>query len=208
MKKKIVLILSILHLLFQENTIIKSFFDNYINLKSAEFTFRILTIQNNEVKFESNGDFLIKNDKYKISTDDIIYYYNDKLLYSIITDDKEINIYDMSKVEMSNDNILFKSINPKELIVFLKKHYSYELIPNQKNETYTLFFTNDSKPDYEVIFNSKFEIKSINIINKKSTFSNVLFFENIKTDIEIDNDKLEINIESYKDFFINQLWKY
>ena len=160
MKKKIVLILSIFHLLFQENTIIKSFFDNYINLKSAEFTFRILTIQNNEVKFESNGDFLIKND------------------------------------------------NPKELIVFLKKHYSYELIPNQKNETYTLFFTNDSKPDYEVIFNSKFEIKSINIINKKSTFSNVLFFENIKTDIEIDNDKLEINIESYKDFFINQLWKY
>ena len=200
MKKKIVLILSIFHLLFQENTIIKSFFDNYINLKSAEFTFRILTIQNNEVKFESNGDFLIKNDKYKISTDDIIYYYNDKLLYSIITDDKEINIYD--------DNILFKSINPKELIVFLKKQYSYELIPNQKNETYTLFFTNDSKPDYEVIFNSKFEIKSINIINKKSTFSNVLFFENIKTDIEIDNDKLEINIEGYKDFFINQLWKY
>ena len=205
MKKKIVLILSIFHLLFQENTIIKSFFDNYINLKSAEFTFRILTIQNNEVKFESNGDFLIKNDKYKISTDDIIYYYNDKLLYSIITDDKEINIYDMSKVEMSNDNILFKSINPKELIVFLKKNYSYEFIPNQKNKTYTLFFTNDFKPDYEVIFNSKFEIKSIKIINKNSTFSNVLFFENIKTDIEIDNDKLEINIEGYKDFFINQL---
>ena len=116
MKKKIVLILSIFHLLFQENTIIKSFFDNYINLKSAEFTFRILTIQNNEVKFESNGEFLIKNDKYKISTDDITYYYNDKLLYSIITDDKEINIYDMSKVEMSNDNILFKSINPKGII--------------------------------------------------------------------------------------------
>ena len=92
MKKKIVLILSIFHLLFQENTIIKSFFDNYINLKSAEFTFRILTTQNNEVKFESNGEFLIKNDKYKISTDDIIYYYNDKLLYSIITDDKEINM--------------------------------------------------------------------------------------------------------------------
>ena len=205
MKKKIVLILSIFHLLFQENTIIKSFFDNYINLKSAEFTFRILTIQNNEVKFESNGDFLIKNDKYKISTDDIIYYYNDKLLYSIITDDKEINIYDMSKVEMSNDNILFKSINPKELIVFLKKNYSYEFIPNQKNKTYTLFFTNDFKPDYEVIFNSKFEIKSIKIINKNSTFSNVLFFENIKTNIEIDNDKLEINIDSYKDFFINQL---
>ena len=50
-----------------------------------------------------------------------------------------------------------------------------------------------------------FEIKSIKIINKNSTFSNILFFENIKTDIEIDNDKLEINIESYKDFFINQL---
>ena len=208
MKKKIVLILSIFHLLFQENTIIKSFFDNYINLKSAEFTFRILTTQNNEVKFESNGEFLIKNDKYKISTDEIIYYYNDKLLYSIIKDDKEINIYDMSKVEMSNDNILFKSINPKELIVFLKKNYSYEFIPNQKNKTYTLFFTNDFKPDYEVIFNSKFEIKSIKIINKNSTFSNVLFFENIKTNIEIDNDKLEINIDSYKDFFINQLWKY
>ena len=205
MKKKIVLILSIFHLLSQENTIIKSFFDNYLNLKSAEFTFRILTTQNNEVKFESNGEFLIKNDKYKISTDEIIYYYNDKLLYSIIKDDKEINIYDMSKVEMSNDNILFKSINPKELIVFLKKNYSYEFIPNQKNKTYTLFFTNDFKPDYEVIFNSKFEIKSIKIINKNSTFSNVLFFENIKTNIEIDNDKLEINIDSYKDFFINQL---
>ena len=68
-----------------------------------------------------------------------------------------------------------------------------------------MFFTNDFKPDYEVIFNSKFEIKSIKIINKNSTFSNVLFFENIKTNIEIDNDKLEINIESYKDFFINQL---
>ena len=68
-----------------------------------------------------------------------------------------------------------------------------------------MFFTNDSKPDYEVIFNSKFEIKSIKIINKNSTFSNVLFFENIKTDIEIDEDKLEINFEKYKDFFINQL---
>ena len=57
-------------------------------------------------------------------------------MYSIIKDDKEINIYDMSKVEMSNDNILFKSINPKELIVFLKKNYSYEFIPNQKNKTF------------------------------------------------------------------------
>ena len=181
MKKKIVLILSIFNLLFQENTIIKSFFDNYLNLKSAEFTFRILTTQNNEVKFESNGEFLIKNDKYKISTDDVIYYYNDNLLYSIVTDDKEIYIYDISKEEMSNDNILFKSINPKELIFFLKKNYSYELILNPKNKSYTLFFTNDSKPDYEVIFNSKFEIKSIKIIKKNSTFSNVLFFENIKT---------------------------
>lgn len=205
MKKKIVLILSIFHLLVQENKIIKSFFDNYINLKSAKFSFRILTTQNNEVKFESNGEFLIKNDKYKISTDDVIYYYNDNLLYSIIKDDKEINIYDISKAEMNNDNILFKSINPKELVVFLKKYYSYELILNQKNKTYTLFFTNDFKADYEIIFNSKFEIKSIKIINKNSTFSNVLFFENIKTDIEIDEDKLEINIESYKDFFINKL---
>ena len=205
MKKKIVLILSIFHLLFQDNTIIKSFFDNYLNLKSAKFTFRILTTQNNEVKFESNGEFLIKNDKYKISTDDIIYYYNDRLLYSIITDDKEINIYDMSKVEMSNDNILFKSINPKELVVFLKKHYSYELIHNQENKNYTLFFKNDFKPDYEIIFNSKFEIKSIKIINKNSTFNNIIFFENTKTDIEIDDGNLEININMYKDFFINQL---
>ena len=205
MKKKIVLILSIFHLLFQDNTIIKSFFDNYLNLKSAKFTFRILTTQNNEVKFESNGEFLIKNDKYKISTDDIIYYYNDRLLYSIITDDKEINIYDMSKVEISNDNILFKSINPKELVVFLKKHYSYELIHNQENKNYTLFFKNDFKPDYEIIFNSKFEIKSIKIINKNSTFNNIIFFENTKTDIEIDDGNLEININMYKDFFINQL---
>ena len=205
MKKKIVLILSILHFLFQDNTIIKSFFDNYLNLKSAKFTFRILTTQNNELKFESNGKFLIKNDKYKISTDDVIYYYNDNLLYSIITDDKEINIYDMSKVEMSNDNILFKSINPKELVVFLKKNYSYELIPDQVNKTYTLFFTNDFKPNYQIKFNSKFEIKSIKIINKNSTFNNILFFENIKTDIEIDDNEIEININKYKDFFINQL---
>ena len=205
MKKKIVLILSILHFLFQDNTIIKSFFDNYLNLKTAKFTFRILTTQNNELKFESNGKFLIKNDKYKISTDDVIYYYNDNLLYSIITDDKEINIYDMSKVEMSNDNILFKSINPKELVVFLKKNYSYELIPDQVNKTYTLFFTNDFKPNYQIKFNSKFEIKSIKIINKNSTFNNILFFENIKTDIEIDDNEIEININKYKDFFINQL---
>ncbi|MDC3077233.1 hypothetical protein OA327_00785 [Flavobacteriales bacterium] len=121
MRKKIVLILSIFNLLFQENTIIKSFFDNYLNLKSAKFTFRILTTQNNEVKFENNGEFLIKNDKYKISTDDVIYYYNDNLLYSIVRDDKEIYIYDISKEEMNNDNILFKSINPKELIVFFEK---------------------------------------------------------------------------------------
>ncbi|MDC3077232.1 hypothetical protein OA327_00780 [Flavobacteriales bacterium] len=87
----------------------------------------------------------------------------------------------------------------------MKKNYSYELILNQKYKSYTLFFTNDSKPDYEVIFNSEFEIKSIKIINKNSTFSNVLFFENMKTDIEINEDKLEINFESYKDFFINQL---
>ena len=205
MKKKIVLILSIFHLLFQDNTIIKSFFDNYLNLKSAKFTFRILTTQNNEVKFETNGEFLIKNDKYKILTDDIIYYYNDRLLYSIITDEKEINIYDMSKVEFSNDNILFKSINPKELVVFLKKHYSYELIHNQENKNYTLFFKNDFKPDYEILFNSKFEIKSIKIINKNSTFNNIIFFENTKTDIEIDDGNLEININMYKDFFINQL---
>tara|TARA_X000000368_G_scaffold383313_1_gene341063 strand:- start:334 stop:951 length:618 start_codon:yes stop_codon:yes gene_type:complete len=205
MKKKIVLILSLFNFFFQENTIIKSFFNNHLNLKSAKFTFRILTTQNNEVKFESNGEFLIKNDSYKILTDDVIYYYNDGFLYSIITDEKEINIYDMSNVEVSNDNILFKSINPKELVIFLKKHYSYELILNPDNKTYTLFFTNDFKPNYEIKFNSKFEIKSIEIINKNSTFNNILFFENIKTDIEINDKEIEININNYKDFFINQL---
>lgn len=209
MKKKIIFLLSFFHLLIQDNIIVDSFFKNYINLKSAKFSFRMLTTQNNEIKFQNNGELIIKNDSYKISTNDITYFLNNGLLYSIIKEDSEIYIYDLASDEISNNNLLIKSINIKKLILYLKNNYAYTLTKNGDNkDEYSLYFSHDSNPDYEIVFMPNLDINSVRIINKNSTFNNVLFIEKLKTNIEINSDKLKIDLDNYKDYFINRLWRF
>jgi hypothetical protein len=166
----------------------------------------MLTTQNNEIKFQNNGELIVKNDSYKISTNDITYFLNNGLLYSIIKEDSEIYIYDLASEEISNNNLLIKSINIKKLILYLKNNYAYRLTKNGDNKNeYLLYFSHDSNPDYEIVFMPNLDINSVRIINKNSTFSNVLFIENMKTNIEINSDKLKIDLDNYKDYFINRL---
>ena len=174
MKKIVILIFSLFNLLNQDSKIIDSFFSKYTSINTAKIKFEIITKQNNIVKFQNNGEMILIEDSFKIVIDDIKYFFDDKILYTVIDENYEVNIYDSKENEDFLKNSLISTLNLKELVINLKNEFSYELetITSKNNINYLLMFKNEGNSDYKILFDSNFDILDIEIFYEAgSSFS-------------------------------------
>ena len=207
MKKIVILIFSLFNLLNQDSKIIDSFFSKYTSINTAKIKFEIITKQNNIVKFQNNGEMILIEDSFKIVIDDIKYFFDDKILYTVTDENYEVNIYDSKENEDFLKNSLISTLNLKELLINLKNNFSYELeTVTEKNDIkYRLTFKNEGNSDYKILFKSNFEIISIEEFYKDSNLINKIFLKELKLNTPLNKNEIKINLNKYKDYFINRL---
>ena len=210
MKKIVILIFSLFNLLNQDSKIIDSFFSKYTSINTAKIKFEIITKQNNIIKFQNNGEMLLIDDSFKIIIDDIKYFFDDKILYTVIDENYEVNIYDSKENEDFLKNSLVSTLNLKELLINLKNEFSYELetITSKNDINYMLVFKNEGDSDYKILFNSSFDILNIEIFYKDSNLINKIFLKQLKVNTKFNKSEVKIDLDNYKDYFINRLWNY
>ncbi|MEL0186038.1 MAG: hypothetical protein VW864_01670 [Flavobacteriaceae bacterium] len=207
MKKIVILIFSLFNLLNQDSKIIDSFFSKYTSINTAKIKFEIITKQNNIVKFQNNGEMILIEDSFKIVIDDIKYFFDDKILYTVIDENYEVNIYDSKENEDFLKNSLISTLNLKELVINLKNEFSYELetITSKNNINYLLMFKNEGNSDYKILFDSNFDILNIEIFYKDSNLINKIFLKQLKVNTKFNESEVKIDLDNYKDYFINRL---
>ena len=207
MKKILILIFSFFYLLNQDSKIVDSFFNKYTNINSAKIKFEIVTKQNNNIKFQNFGEMILIDDSFKIIIDDIMYFFDEKILYTVIDENYEVNIYDTQENEEFLKNSLISTLNLKELLINLKNNFSYELetITEKNDIKYMLTFKNQGNSDYKILFKSNFEIISIEIFYKDSNLINNIFLKELKLNTPLNKNEIKINLNKYKDYFINRL---
>ena len=207
MKKIVILIFSLYNLLNQDSKIIDSFFSKYTSINTAKIKFEIITKQNNIVKFQNNGEMILIEDSFKIVIDDIKYFFDDKILYTVIDENYEVNIYDSKENEDFLKNSLISTLNLKELVINLKNEFSYELetITSKNNINYLLMFKNEGNSDYKILFDSNFDILDIEIFYEDSNLINKIFLKQLKVNTKFNESEVKIDLDNYKDYFINRL---
>ena len=207
MKKIVILIFSLFNLLNQDSKIIDSFFSKYTSINTAKIKFEIITKQNNIVKFQNNGEMILIEDSFKIVIDDIKYFFDDKILYTVIDENYEVNIYDSKENEDFLKNSLISTLNLKELVINLKNEFSYELetITSKNNINYLLMFKNEGNSDYKILFDSNFDILDIEIFYENSNLINKIFLKQLKVNTKFNESEVKIDLDNYKDYFINRL---
>ena len=207
MKKIVILIFSLFNLLNQDSKIIDSFFSKYTSINTAKIKFEIITKQNNIVKFQNNGEMILIEDSFKIVIDDIKYFFDDKILYTVIDENYEVNIYDSKENEDFLKNSLISTLNLKELLVNLKNEFSYEFetITSKNDKNYMLMFKNEGDSDYKILFDSNFDILNIEIFYEDSNLINKIFLKQLKVNTKFNESEVKIDLDNYKDYFINRL---
>ena len=207
MKKIVILIFSLFNLLNQDSKIIDSFFSKYTSINTAKIKFEIITKQNNIVKFQNNGEMILIEDSFKIIIDDIKYFFDDKILYTVIDENYEVNIYDSKENEDFLKNSLISTLNLKELVINLKNEFSYELetITSKNDIKYMLMFKNEGNSDYKILFDSSFDILNIEIFYQDSNLINKIFLKQLKVNTKFNESEFKIDLDNYKDYFINRL---
>ena len=207
MKKIVILIFSLFNLLNQDTKIIDSFFSKYTSINTAKIKFEIITKQNNIVKFQNNGEMILIEDSFKIIIDDIKYFFDDKILYTVIDENYEVNIYDSKENEDFLKNSLISTLNLKELVINLKNDFSYELetITSKNNINYLLMFKNEGNSDYKILFDSNFDILNIEIFYEDSNLINKIFLKQLKVNTKFNESEVKIDLDNYEDYFINRL---
>ena len=207
MKKIVILIFSLFNLLNQDSKIIDSFFSKYTSINTAKIKFEIITKQNNIVKFQNNGEMILIEDSFKIVIDNIKYFFDDKILYTVIDENYEVNIYDSKENEDFLKNSLISTLNLKELVINLKNEFSYELetITSKNNINYLLMFKNEGNSDYKILFDSNFDILDIEIFYEDSNLINKIFLKQLKVNTKFNESEVKIDLDNYKDYFINRL---
>ena len=207
MKKIVILIFSLFNLLNQDSKIIDSFFSKYTSINTAKIKFEIITKQNNIVKFQNNGEMILIEDSFKIVIDDIKYFFDDKILYTVIDENYEVNIYDSKENEDFLKNSLISTLNLKELVINLKNEFSYELetITSKNDINYMLMFKNERDSDYKILFDSNFDILNIEIFYEDSNLINKIFLKQLKVNTKFNESEVKIDLDNYEDYFINRL---
>ena len=207
MKKIVILIFSLFNLLNQDSKIIDSFFSKYTSINTAKIKFEIITKQNNIVKFQNNGEMILIEDSFKIVIDDIKYFFDDKILYTVIDENYEVNIYDSKENEDFLKNSLISTLNLKELVINLKNEFSYEFetITSKNDKNYMLMFKNEGDSDYKILFDSNFDILNIEIFYEDSNLINKIFLKQLKVNTKFNESEVKIDLDNYKDYFINRL---
>ena len=183
----------LLIIVFSQN-ILDSLIKHYEKHDNYVLKFEYVSKNKNEIIFKNKGKIMYSNKKFRITLDEIVFIYDGKDYFNIVKENMEVNI-------MKN-NELSSYLIPNNLSKTIKKNRNK--IKIKKTENFQISYTDDNDNKYLLDIDNNFNILKIKQSLTES-YSNIIYFDKILFDQNLDNSLFVFNKSDYDGYYINEL---
>ena len=196
MNVHLIIFLLLCNIIYSQN-FVDEFIDHYNEVNDYVLEFEYVSKNNNEILFKNEGILMVQKNKFRILIDQVLLIYDGKKYYNIISENNEVNI--LKSNELSNYLI------PSNLSKYLsKKRDNIEV--SMANEI-TIRYIDDFDNKFIVFVDKEYNIKRIDQ-KLTDTYTNSIFFNKILFDQNLNENLFKFKKADFKDYYINELWKY
>lgn len=157
------------------------------------------------IKQETRGDVILKQDKYKLNILGITRLYDGEKLYSISPEDEEVTI---SSQNEDDEN----SITPSKMLSFYEDGYTYtmDIVQNIKGRKIQLVkltpidTNSEIKTIYLGVDSQTKHIYNLITVGKNGT-KTILTVNSFKTNAPLSKTLFTFDANKYKDYYVNHL---
>ena len=176
---------------------IDKFIYHYTYLDTYSLEFDYITKSQDEIIYSQTGNLLYSKSKFKISLTDLTFLYDGENHYTIIPENKEINI--SSRNEISN------YIIPSKIAFAISK--IRDSIKIKKGDLVEISYVDESSNNYLVVIKNDYSILRIEQ-SKSGGYTNSIIFKKTDFNKKIDDNLFYFNTKHYNNYYINKLWKF
>jgi len=192
----IIIFLLLSNIIYSQN-FVDEFIEHYNEVNDYVLEFEYVSKNNNEILFKNEGVLMVQKNKFRISIDQVLFIYDGKKYFNIINENKEVNI--LKSNELSNYLI------PSNLSKYLSK--IRDKIEVSIGKEITIRYRDDFDNNFIVLLDKEYNIKRIDQ-KLTDTYVNSIFFNKILLDQNLSESLFKFKKADYKDYYINELWKY
>ena len=196
MNLHIIIFLLLSNIIYSQN-FVDEFIEHYNEVNDYVLEFEYVSKNNNEILFKNEGVLMVQKNKFRISIDQVLFIYDGKKYFNIINENKEVNI--LKSNELSNYLI------PSNLSKYLSK--IRDKIEVSIGKEITIRYRDDFDNNFIVLLDKEYNIKRIDQ-KLTDTYVNSIFFNKILLDQNLSESLFKFKKADYKDYYINELWKY
>ena len=183
----------LLIIVFSQN-ILDSLIKHYEKHDNYVIKFEYVSKNKNEIIIKNKGKIMYSNKKFRITLDEIVFIYDGKDYFNIVKENMEVNI-------MKN-NELSSYLIPNNLSKTIKKNRNK--IKIKKTENFQISYTDDNDNKYLLDIDNNYNILKIKQSLTES-YSNIIYFDKILFDQNLDNSLFVFNKSDYDGYYINEL---
>jgi len=181
------------NIIYSQN-FIDEFINHYNEVNDYVLEFEYVSKNNNEILFKNEGILMVQKNKFRILIDQVLFIYDGKKYYNIISENNEVNV--LKSNELSNYLI------PSNLSKYLSK--KRDKIEVSIGKEITIRYTDDFDNKFIVFVDKEYNIKRIDQ-KLTDTYMNSIFFNKILFDQNINENLFKFKKADYKDYYINEL---
>jgi len=192
----LIIFLLLSNIIYSQN-FVDEFIEHYNEVNDYVLEFEYISKNNNEILFKNEGVLMVKKNKFRILIDQVLFIYDGKKYFNIINENKEVNV--LKSNELSNYLI------PSNLSKYLSKNR--DKIEVSIGKEITIRYRDDFDNKFIVLVDKEYNIKRIDQ-KLTDTYMNSIFFNKILFDQNLNESLFKFKRTDYKDYYINELWKY
>ena len=196
MNLHLIIFLLLSNIIYSQN-FVDEFIDHYDEVNDYVLEFEYVSKNNNEILFKNEGVLMVQKNKFRILIDQVLFIYDGKKYYNIISENNEVNI--LKSNELSNYLI------PSNLSKYLSK--KRDKIEVSIGKEITIRYIDDFDNKFIVLVDKEYNIKRIDQ-KLTDTYMNSIFFNKISFNQNLNENLFKFKKSDYKDYYINELWKY
>ena len=193
MNLHLIIFLLLSNIIYSQN-FVDEFIDHYNEVNDYVLEFEYVSKNNNEILFKNEGVLMVQKNKFRILIDQILFIYDGKKYFNVISENKEVNV--LKSNELSNYLI------PSNLSKYLSK--KRDKIEVSIAKEITIRYVDDFDNKFIVLVDKEYNIKRIDQ-KLTDTYMNSIFFNKILFDQNLNENLFKFKKADYKDYYINEL---
>ena len=193
MNLHLIIFLLLSNIIYSQN-FVDEFIEHYNEVNDYVLEFEYVSKNNNEILFKNEGVLMVQKNKFRILIDQVLFIYDGKKYFNIISENKEVNV--LKSNELSNYLI------PSNLSKYLSK--KRDKIEVSIGKEITIRYIDDFDNKFIVFIDKEYNIKRIDQ-KLTDTYMNSIFFNKILFDQNLNENLFKFKKADYKDYYINEL---